>query len=75
MIPRLAARKQIQQKLQEKLNMVLEVSSFQPLKGDTAKCLICGRKVHTLNNGDGPLLCCGQAMVKDTILGGSTNVT
>jgi len=66
-----AARKQTSEKLKEMKRVIMESLSFEPLKGDTAKCLVCGRKVHTLNNGKGPLICCGQAMVKDTILGGS----
>lgn len=37
---------------------------YAPKKGDTMLCEVCGRKVHVLNNGRGPLICCMQAMVK-----------
>lgn len=38
--------------------------SYVPKKGDTMKCSICGRKTHLLNNGKGPLICCGKPMLK-----------
>ena len=40
---------------------------YEPKKGDTMKCSICGRKVHVLNNGKGPLICCGKPMDKATL--------
>jgi desulfoferrodoxin-like iron-binding protein len=40
---------------------------YEPKKGDTMKCSICGRKAHLLNNGKGPLVCCGKAMSKATV--------
>lgn len=40
---------------------------YEPKKGDTMLCEICGRKVHLLNDGKGPLICCGQPMVKSTL--------
>jgi desulfoferrodoxin-like iron-binding protein len=30
-------------------------------------CHICGRKAHCLNNGKGPLVCCGKPMVKSLV--------
>ena len=30
-------------------------------------CQICGRKTHCLNNGKGPLICCGKPMQKSTL--------
>lgn len=30
-------------------------------------CQVCGRKAHCLNNGKGPLICCGQPMIKSTL--------
>ena len=41
---------------------------YEPKKGDTMKCEVCGRTVHLLNNGKGPLLCCGQPMKKYNFL-------
>lgn len=40
---------------------------YEPKKGDTMFCTVCGRKVHALNNGKGPLVCCGKAMVKSKL--------
>ncbi|MHA1814486.1 MAG: hypothetical protein ACTSX1_00625, partial [Candidatus Heimdallarchaeaceae archaeon] len=60
-------------KLRERsIGYALEMIYFQeqvhePKKGDTMSCLICKRKVHVLNNGKGPLICCGQPMVKSTV--------
>ena len=33
-------------------------------RGDTMRCKICGRKVSVQVAGKGPLVCCGQNMVK-----------
>ena len=41
--------------------------SHFPKKGDSMKCSVCGRKVHILNNGKGPLICCAKPMLKDTL--------
>jgi desulfoferrodoxin-like iron-binding protein len=30
-------------------------------------CPICGRKAHCLNDGKGPLICCGQPMQKVSV--------
>lgn len=40
---------------------------YEPKKGDTMICTVCKRKVHLLNNGSGPLVCCGKAMVKSKL--------
>jgi desulfoferrodoxin-like iron-binding protein len=41
--------------------------AHEPLKGDSMTCNICKRKVHVLNNGKGPLICCGKPMVKSKV--------
>lgn len=41
--------------------------AYEPKKGDSVSCTVCGRKVHLLNNGKGPLVCCGKAMIKSTL--------
>jgi desulfoferrodoxin-like iron-binding protein len=41
--------------------------AHDPMKGDTMKCPMCGRKAHVLNNGKGPMVCCGKAMLKATL--------
>jgi len=48
-------------------NYLIEISSYEPKKGDSMSCLICKRKVHALNNGKGPLICCGQPMIKSKV--------
>ena len=52
-------------KLNDYLDMLQE--QYEPKKGDTMLCKICGRKVHLLNDGKGPLVCCGEPMVKATL--------
>jgi desulfoferrodoxin-like iron-binding protein len=37
---------------------------YEPVKGDVMKCTICGRKTYLLNDGKGPLICCGKPMIK-----------
>lgn len=39
----------------------------EPKKGDTMICTVCKRKVHALNNGKGPLVCCGKPMIKSKL--------
>jgi DNA-binding protein H-NS len=48
-------------------NYLLEISGYEPKKGDTMSCNVCKRKVHLLNNGKGPLVCCEKAMVKSKV--------
>jgi len=45
----------------------LAEKAYEPKKGDTMTCPICKRKAHLLNNGKGPLVCCGKPMVKSTL--------
>lgn len=45
----------------------LSEKAHEPKKGDTMVCNICGRKAHLLNNGKGPLVCCGKPMAKSTL--------
>ncbi len=45
----------------------LHEEAYEPKKGDSMSCLICKRKVHALNNGKGPLICCNQPMVKSKV--------
>lgn len=40
---------------------------YEPKKGDTMFCNVCRRKVHLLNDGKGPLVCCGKPMSKSTL--------
>ena len=49
------------------LEMIFLAEQYDPKKGDTMLCNICGRKVHLLNDGKGPLICCGKPMVKATL--------
>lgn len=55
-------------KVNKYLNKIQEnIDEYEPKKGDTMKCSICGRKTHLLNNGKGPLICCGKPMEKRTL--------
>jgi len=55
-------------KLNKYLNEIQEISeAYEPKKGDTMECSVCGRKAHLLNNGKGPLICCGKPMAKSTL--------
>lgn len=54
-------------KLQPEVFYKQHKGAHVPEKGDTMKCSVCGRKTHLLNNGKGPLVCCGKAMLKATI--------
>lgn len=48
------------------LNKILEniQDGYHPVKGDKMLCKICGRKADITVSGKGPLVCCGQPMVK-----------
>lgn len=35
-----------------------------PVEDDIMECTVCGRKADVLNNGKGPLICCGRSMIK-----------
>ena len=59
--------KQFLTKIQPEVFAKLHKGSYEPKKGDTVKCSVCGRKTHLLNNGKGPLVCCGKAMMKATL--------
>lgn len=59
--------KQYLTKIQPQVFAKLHKGSYEPKKGDTVKCSVCGRKTHLLNNGKGPLVCCGKAMLKATL--------
>lgn len=59
--------KQYLTKIQPEVFAKLHKGSYEPKKGDTMKCSVCGRKTHLLNNGKGPLVCCGKAMEKATL--------
>lgn len=48
-------------------NYLQELEGYEPKKGDTMKCTICGRTVHLLNDGKGPLVCCGKSMKRATL--------
>lgn len=37
---------------------------YEPLRDDIMECTICGRKADVLNEGKGPLICCGKPMIK-----------
>jgi len=54
-------------KLQPEVFYKQHKGAHEPKKGDTMKCSVCGRKTHLLNNGKGPLICCGKAMLKATL--------
>jgi len=54
-------------KLQPEVFYKQHKGAHEPMKGDTMKCSVCGRKGHLLNNGKGPLVCCGKAMMKSTL--------
>ena len=54
-------------KLQPEVFYKQNKSAHFPRKGDSMKCTICGRRLHVLNNGKGPLICCGKPMKKDTL--------
>lgn len=41
--------------------------AHEPRKGDTMSCLVCKRKIHTLNDGEGFLTCCDKLMVKSSV--------
>lgn len=59
--------KQYLQKIQPEVFSKLHKGAYDPKKGDTMKCSACGRKAHLLNNGKGPLVCCGKPMLKATL--------
>jgi desulfoferrodoxin-like iron-binding protein len=42
-----------------------EISSptYEPKRDDIVQCTICGRKADVLNEGKGPLVCCGKPMI------------
>jgi len=50
-------------KLDKYLN---EISTpvYEPARDDIMQCTICGRKADVLNEGRGPLVCCGKPMIK-----------
>lgn len=54
-------------KIQPEVFAKLHKGAYEPKKGDTVKCSVCGRKTHLLNNGKGPLVCCGKPMEKATV--------
>ena len=54
-------------KLDELLEQIQMPKGFEPKKGHTVTCTVCGRKAHMLNNGKGPLVCCGKAMIKSKV--------
>ena len=39
-------------------------AGYNPVEDDIMKCNVCGRKADVLVTGSGPLVCCGQPMVK-----------
>jgi len=43
---------------------ILQENMFEPQRDDIMKCEICGRLADALNEGKGPLICCGQRMIK-----------
>ena len=43
-------------KLQPEVFYKQHKGAHEPMKGDTMKCSVCGRKGHLLNNGKGPTL-------------------
>jgi len=49
-----------------KLHQYLEIiqEAYEPQRDDIMECKICGRKADILNEGKGPLICCGQPMIK-----------
>ena len=54
-------------------------TGYEPLRDDIMECTICGRKVDVLNEGRGPLICCGKTMIKigeavDRYEGGETSM-
>jgi len=34
--------------------------------GDLLECTVCGNKIEFLEDGEGPIVCCGQDMVAAT---------
>jgi desulfoferrodoxin-like iron-binding protein len=42
----------------------LNTPIYNPIRDDIMECTICGRKADVLNEGQGPLICCGQPMIK-----------
>jgi len=42
----------------------LNTPVYNPARDDIMQCTLCGRKADVLNEGKGPLICCGQPMIK-----------
>jgi desulfoferrodoxin-like iron-binding protein len=42
----------------------ISMPAYEPSGGDIMQCAICNRKVDILNEGRGPLICCGKPMIK-----------
>lgn len=42
----------------------LNTPVYEPKRDDIMECTVCGRKADVLNEGKGPLICCGQPMIK-----------
>jgi len=38
--------------------------AYEPVRDDIMRCSVCGRKADILNNGKGPLVCCGKPMIR-----------
>jgi desulfoferrodoxin-like iron-binding protein len=47
--------------LQEKLNKIQQ-GITKIVSGDNLKCDVCGRTVKVMEEGKGPLICCGKPM-------------